>query len=349
MGVTKDRSVLIDGSQGEGGGQILRTSLALALCTQRPLVVREVRARRSRPGLLRQHLTALRAAATISKARIEGDRLGSSEVRVHPGPVRHGDHRFAVGSAGSAILVFQTVLWPLLCAPGRSRLRFEGGTHNPLAPPFDFLERAFLPVIRGMGAQIEARLVRHGFYPAGGGAFEVELEGGHRLRPLTLTERGELRQLRARALVAGLHEEIGERELLEVEDRLGDGVALGERRIEVVESAGPGNAVLIEVESAAITEVFASFGEIGRAAEAVGRAAIDEAREYLHAGVPVGRHLADQLLIPMALAGESTVTTLRPTDHTITNAAVIGAFLPAAPTVTRGPSTLATLRTGAAG
>lgn len=346
----KDRSVIIDGSQGEGGGQILRTSLALALVTQRPLVVREVRAKRRKPGLLRQHLTALRATAAISRARIEGDRLGSMEVRVTPGPVRHGDHRFAVGSAGSAILVFQTVLWPLLCAPGRSRIRFEGGTHNPMAPPFDFLERAFLPLIRGMGAQIEARLLRHGFYPAGGGAFEVELEGGHALRPLELSERGELRQVRARALVAGLGDEIGERELATVDERmdLASDLAL-ERRIERVDSVGPGNALILEVESAALTEVFAAFGEVGKAAEAVGRAAVDEAREYLHSGAPVGRHLADQLLIPMTLAGRSVFRTLRPTEHTTTNAAVIGAFLSAQPILTRGPGTLATIRVDARG
>src|SRR5262245_52877956 len=136
----------IDGSMGEGGGQVLRTSLALSALTQQPFRIEAIRGKRKRPGLLRQHLTAVRALAAICNARVAGDEIGSSHLSFEPGPVEHGERRFAVGTAGSAALVFQTVLPPLMLAQGSSRLMFEGGTHNPMAPPFDFIAQTFLPL-----------------------------------------------------------------------------------------------------------------------------------------------------------------------------------------------------------
>ena len=159
----------VDGSKGEGGGQVLRTALALSLVSGQPFRIDRIRAGRAKPGLMRQHLTAVRAAAAIGQARVSGDHIGSTELAFTPSRVAGGDYTFAVGSAGSATLVLQTVLLPLLLARESSRLTLEGGTHNPWAPPFDFLTRAFLPLVNRMGGRARASLIRPGFYPAGGG------------------------------------------------------------------------------------------------------------------------------------------------------------------------------------
>ena len=158
----------LDGSQGEGGGQILRTSLALSMATGQPVAIEKIRAGRAKPGLMRQHLACVKAAAQISGAQVEGAELGSQSLRFVPGPVRAGEYRFAIASAGSCMLVLQTVLPPLLLADAPSHLHLSGGTHNPMAPPFHFLERAFAPLVRRLGADLQLVLRRCGFYPAAG-------------------------------------------------------------------------------------------------------------------------------------------------------------------------------------
>lgn len=306
----------IDGSYGEGGGQILRTSVALSLVTQRPVRIKNIRAKRNKSGLLRQHLTAVLAAAKIGNAELTGAELRSNTLTFRPGKVRHGKYHFAVGSAGSAALVFQTVLYPLLSTPGKSQIVFEGGTHNQKAPPFDFLERAFLPLLTRMGAKVKLCLHRRGFYPAGGGCMTAEIEGGD-LRPLSLLERGPITSRRARALVANLPANIGNREIKEICKKLE--WTREEAKAEVVQSDGPGNVVVLEVASEHCAEVFTGFGARGKRSEEVAREAIRELRAYLDSGVPVGEHLADQLLIPMALAGKGSFHTVPLTDHTTTN------------------------------
>ena len=322
--VTRDL-VIIDGSLGEGGGQILRSSLALSLVTGRPLQIDRIRAGRAKPGLLRQHLTAVRAAAAVGDAAVTGDELGSTALRFAPRAVRGGDFQFNVGSAGSATLVLQTVLPALLCAGTASRLTIEGGTHNPAAPPFDFLATTFAPQIRAMGAGLALTLEAHGFAPAGGGRLTASIEPCARLLPLTLLARGAV-SVTARALLASLPEAIAKRELGIVQRRFG----LERGRcvsVQVPASPGPGNVVLIEIASEAITEVISAFGRKGLPAEVVAGSACDEAAAYLAADAPVGAHLADQLLVPMALAGGGVFRTLAPTPHALTNAAVIGRFL----------------------
>jgi len=315
----------IDGSEGEGGGQILRTALALSLVTGRPFRIDGIRAGRKKPGLLRQHLTAVHAATTVSSARVDGDAIGSQSLSFEPGAVRGGDYRFSVGTAGSATLVAQTVLPGLLFAKERSRLTLEGGTHNPAAPPFDFLAKTFVPIVRRMGASIELRLEAHGFYPAGGGRFIVEIEPCDRLDRIALTTRGPVR-VHARALVASLPTKIAQRELVLVRERLSL-----ERAdcwaVDIDDSIGPGNVVMIVVDSDEVTEIVTGFGLKNVTAEKVASDACDEAETYLSAGVPVGEHLADQLLIPMALAHGGEFRTLMPTAHLRTNAAVIQRFL----------------------
>jgi len=325
--------MIIDGSQGEGGGQILRTSLALSAITGTPFRAINIRAKRRKAGLLRQHLTAVRAAAAVANAELAGAELGSGEIEFRPGAVVHGEHSFAVGTAGSSILVFQTVVWPLLMAPGRSRVVFEGGTHNPMAPPFEFLDRTFLPLLRGLGLVIEARLEQAGFNPAGGGRFVVELEGGRRPAPLELDQRGAILRREALAMVANIPRRVATRELDVIERELG--WSREECRVVELEGLGPGNALCLVVETEALTEVVTSFGDKGVRAEVVAARAIAELRPWLEAGVPAGEHLADQLLIPMALAvvgdGQGAAphyVSAAPSMHTRTNAEVIGRFLP---------------------
>ena len=316
----------IDGSYGEGGGQIIRTSLALSLITGKPFRIYNVRARRAKPGLQRQHLTAVNAAAAIGRAEVEGAAVNAQAFTFHPGAVTPGDYSFPIGTAGSTMLVLQAVLPPLMIARAPSVLAFEGGTHNVHAPPFEFISRTFLPLINRMGASVTAELERYGFYPPGGGRFNVLVEPASALKPLHLLARGEIRARRARALVVKLPPSIGARELTVVAEKLGLGD--GELRVETSDNAhSPGNVVTIEIESEQLTEVFTGIGERGVRAETIAERAAEEARRYLETGAPVGEHLADQLLIPLALAGGGSYTTGALSLHTTTNIEVIKKFL----------------------
>ncbi len=316
----------IDGARGEGGGQVLRSSLALSLITGTPFRIVNIRAGRKRPGLMRQHLTAVQAAADVGGARVAGAEVGSRDLTFEPRTIRAGDYHFSVGTAGSATLVLQTVFPALALAQGPSTMTVEGGTHNPMAPPFDFLARAFLPLIERMGPRCQAVLERPGFYPAGGGRFRASVEPAPAFGRLDLRERGEIRRRGATAVVAQLARSIAERELRQVRDRLGwDPSTL---HIEhVVDAVGPGNVVTVEIESEHVTELFTGFGERGVSAERVGAEVADEARDYLAAGVPVGRHLADQLLLPMALGQGGVFRTVKPSGHTRTHVELLRTFL----------------------
>jgi RNA 3'-terminal phosphate cyclase (ATP) len=319
--------ITIDGGQGEGGGQVLRSSLSLALATGQPFSIERIRAGRAKPGLLRQHLTAVNAAATISEATVEGAALGGERLSFQPGAVRPGDYHFAVGTAGSALLVLQTVLPPLLTASAPSQLTIEGGTHNPAAPPFDFLARVFVPLVERMGPRMTLQLERVGFYPAGGGCVRVGIEPVPALRPLSLLERGAVVTTQARALISRVPRHVAERELRVVTKRLG--WSDGSLAIETLDnSPGPGNALLLEVVCEQVSEICSSIGEVGVRAEGVAERAVHDMRRYLASGVPVGRHLADQLLLLLALAGGGEFRTLALTRHALTNAAVLRAFLP---------------------
>lgn len=319
--------LIINGLHGEGGGQILRTSLALALVTGKAFRIENIRANRKTPGLLRQHLTAVNAAAEVGQAEVSGAMLGSGELTFVPGEVVAGDYRFAVGSAGSAMLVLQTVLLPLALADNPSTLVLEGGTHNRCAPQFDFIEESFLPLINRMGVRATAELERYGFYPAGGGCVRVGIEPVRKLNPLELIQRGEIVGQRARAVVANIDLRIAEREIAVIKKKLGwrDECL----RVEQVRnSPGPGNYVAIAIESEQVTEVVTGFGERGVPAEVVAENAVKEARRYMACDAAVGEHLADQLLLPMALAGGGRFTTLEPlSSHTTTNIETIKRFL----------------------
>lgn len=320
--------IRIDGSSGEGGGQILRSSLSLSLATGKEFRIENIRAKRERPGLLRQHLTAVLAAREISGAQVEGAILGSPALSFVPGAVRPGEYHFKIGTAGSGTLVLQTILPALMTADAPSNITIEGGTHNMLAPPIDFLEKCFLPVIGRMGPKVTMNLERHGFYPAGGGRFTVTIDPCAKLLPIEYSERGEITRRHVTAMVANLNRPIAEREIDKVVKLLnweGESTEI----VVVKKSAGPGNIVLIEVgTSTGMAEVFCGFGRLGASAEAVAKEAVKEALAYISSEAAAGEHLTDQLLLPFALAGGGSFTAEKLNRHARTNMEVIGEFLP---------------------
>lgn len=309
-----------------GGGQILRSALSLSMITGRPMRIRNIRKQRGRPGLLRQHLTAVQAAAQICGARTQGVELGSMELTFIPGAIRGGDYRFAIGSAGSCTLVLQTLLPALLFADSPARLWISGGTHNPLAPPADFIEHAWLPLLRRMGAQVEMKLLRHGFMPAGGGEVMLQVQPGE-LRPLALPARGEVREQEATAVLANIPHHVGERELRQVAMRLGWPEETLKRAY-LAPGMGPGNALLLKVGCDAVTELFCALGQTRLSAERVADLAIRPLQAWLTSGAATSEYLADQLLLPMALAGGGQFSTCVLSDHLTSNIEVIQQFLP---------------------
>jgi RNA 3'-terminal phosphate cyclase (ATP) len=318
--------IVIDGSLGEGGGQMLRTALSLSLVTGKPFRIENIRANRPRPGLMRQHITAVEAACAVGGTDCAELAVGCCELSFTPGPVKPGEHRFAVGTAGSTSLVLQTVLPALMLAGAPSRLVLEGGTHNIYAPPFDFIDRVFLPVINRMGPRVSARLRRHGFYPAGGGKVEVLVEPCGALQRLDLHDRGALLSVQARALVAALPGEIAVRELDAVRKVL-DWPEEALRIEQLSERVGPGNILMLEAVFEHGTELVSGFGKLGVPAQAVGDKAAKRMKGYLATPAYAGPHLADQLLLPFALAGGGSFTTVRPSLHSRTGAEVIAKFL----------------------
>lgn len=328
--------ISIDGSLGEGGGQVLRTSLGLSLVTGQPFQIAKIRAGRERPGLLRQHLAAVLAAAQIGEATVDGAFLGSTALTFAPTTIKPGKHHFAVGTAGSGTLVLQTILPALMVGSLPSQITIEGGTHNMAAPPFDFLARTFLPLIEKMGPKFHANLERYGFYPAGGGRFVVDIEPCGALSPIEVDDRGHATKPKVHAIVANLPRHIAQREVDAVAAALG--CAMEQLRItETKNSSGPGNVVMVEVETSAVAEVFTSFGRMGLSAEKVAADVAAQAQAYLASEAAVCEHLADQLPLPMALAGGGSFTTVAASSHARTNMDVIAKFLPAQFTVEERP------------
>ncbi|WP_417740572.1 RNA 3'-terminal phosphate cyclase [Rosistilla oblonga] len=316
----------IDGSRGEGGGQILRTSLALSMVTGQPVRFVNIRAARSRPGLLRQHLTGVKAAAAVSGAKVDGDRLGSTTLTFEPSKIQAGDYHFAIGSAGSCLLVLQTILPALMIADGPSRVDLEGGTHNPFAPPFEFLELSFLPLLKEIGPEVRMTLDRPGFYPAGGGRCNAAITPAEKLQPIELIQRGKLLNREALAIVSRLPAKIAARELETAARTLG--WPKSTLKVEpVTTSPGPGNALLLSVSYENVTEVVTGFGDVKVSAERVAKRAAGELKKYLNGTAPVGSHLADQLLLPLAMAGGGQFRCQQTTQHTLTNIETIKMFL----------------------
>jgi RNA 3'-terminal phosphate cyclase (ATP) len=265
------------------------------------------------------------AAAEICGAQLDGADIGSQRLEFRPGPLRAGDYTFSIGTAGSCTLVLQTVLPPLWSAASPSRVRVQGGTHNPSAPPFEFLQRAFLPLLGRMGAHVSLELTSHGFYPRGGGEIRAQITPAPRLEALELTQRGAPTRASAEAVIAGLPVHIATRELEVVGRRLG--FTLEQLHLVALPNdIGPGNALTIALGYENVTEVFAGFGERGVRAEDIARRAADEALAYREATAPVGEHLADQLLLPLALGAGGTFLATTASGHLRSNADIVERF-----------------------
>jgi RNA 3'-terminal phosphate cyclase (ATP) len=315
----------LDGA--DGGGQLLRTALTLSLCTGTGFTMTNIRGARPRPGLLRQHMAAINAASRIGNARTHGAELGSTALRFEPGSVVPGDYTIELGSAGSTMLVLQTVLPLLWQCDAPSTLRLVGGTHNPMAPSVDFIVDTYLPALQRMGVEARVELECHGFYPAGGGVVHATVQPCANLRPIVMSERGELRAITATALLSALAASIGQREL----GVLGKRLSLDESHLSlhsVRPAIGPGNALIVRVEHAHHTETFTGHGERSVSAEQVAERLAEQVSRYLKApNACVSEHLADQLLLPMALAGSGEFTTHVVSDHLRSNAALIEKFV----------------------
>lgn len=328
--------LVIDGSYGEGGGQVLRTALALAALTGREFRIERIRAGRKEPGLRPQHLAAVRAAAAVCGARLEGDELGSQALTFVPGsPPRPGTYTFDVaevarsGSAGSVGLVLQTVLLPLALAAGDSCLTLRGGTHVPWAPPVSYLEHVFLPTVARMGVHAQIELVHWGFYPAGGGEVQVQITGrGGPLRPLILSERGALQRVWGTATVTNLPAHIPQRMAARAHNVLAEAGFRAQVEPRRLSGAGPGAGIFLFAEYGDAAAGCAAYGEKGLPAERVAEVACEELLTHHRSNAPADPYLADQLVLPMALAeGRSQVSTWQVSQHLLTHTWVVQQFL----------------------
>jgi RNA 3'-terminal phosphate cyclase (ATP) len=325
---------MIDGSYGEGGGQVLRTSLALSCALGKPFEIINIRRERQKPGLQPQHLTAVKAAAAISRARVVGAELSSTELRFSPDEVSGGDYFFDVsekkGSAGSVTLVLQTALLPLCFADRPSTITVAGGTHVPWSPSFHYLQHVFIPTLSRLGARVDARLERWGWYPAGGGRVAAGISPLKKILPLSVTDRGALVRMSGISAASNLPEGIAVRQ----RDRAAR--ALLQRGLEadirIVPAPSPGKGtflfVLAEFEKAAAG--FGALGAIGKRAEEVADESCRELFAYLDGGGALDPRCADQIIPYLALAqGTSEFTTSKITRHLLTNIHVVKQFLDA--------------------
>ncbi|MDE3136942.1 MAG: RNA 3'-terminal phosphate cyclase [Acidobacteriota bacterium] len=321
--------VEIDGSMGEGGGQVLRTSLTLAVLTGRALRLENIRARRPKPGLMAQHLKAVEAAAAISGARVEGAKLGSGALLFEPQEIRPGAYSFDIGTAGSTSLVLQTILLPLAFAPEASTVVVTGGTHVPWSPSFHYLDRQWVPYLRQIGFDPHLELEQAGFYPRGGGRVKATVSPSSRRAPLRLLDRGALLRIRGISGVGKLDRAIAERQARRATETLA--VACKEIAIDVVEvpAASPGTFLLLLAECEHSQACYCALGARGKRAERVADEAAEGILAFLAGDGAVDPWLADQLVLPLSItSGNSELRTARVTGHLLTNAQVVKLFLP---------------------
>lgn len=319
----------IDGMMGEGGGQVLRSSLSLSLLTGQPVRLTRIRARRDKPGLGYQHRMAVQAAARVSRAQVEGDRIGSQELYFSPGAVAPGSYHFDIGTAGATSLVLQTMLPPLALASGPSCLHITGGTHVPWSPCYHYLDWHWRVLLARLGMTFELEMTMAGFYPQGGGLVRAVLPGGVRLKGLELSDRGRLLRVRGLSAVANLAEEIGIRQRNRALRQLRELGCHIDIVLEALPAHSRGTVLVLLAEFERSQACFFALGARGKRAEQVADEAVGELLTFLATDGAVDRWLADQLLLPLACAGQpSTLRTSEVTTHLLTNADVIRQFLP---------------------
>ena len=325
----KDRLIEIDGSYGEGGGQVLRTALALSAILQRPMRVCRIRAGRKNPGLQPQHLMAVKALARITDARTEGVRIGSESIAFIPGKINSGEYRFDVGTAGSVTLLLQALLPPLCLAQGSSRLTLVGGTHVSWSPPYHYLSEVLFPTLKLMGVSVEARIEKWGWYPGGGGIVHVDIRPSPLLKTFSLLDRGSLKKICGLSATSHLARHVGERQRDYAVRRIGKELKI-DAEITVlldVPADGPGSFLFLEAHSERVVAGFSSLGERGKPAEEVAKDAVDSLKDYLELKGCLDPYLADQIALFTALAkGRSSFSTTRMTEHLLTNLWVIQHF-----------------------
>ncbi len=322
--------VEIDGSFGEGGGQILRTALALAAIVQRPVVIRNIRTGRKKPGLRPQHLIAVKALATVTSAHVEGAELGSVRLHFEPRQLKGGTYALDIGTAGSTGLVLQAMMPGLLLAPSPSKLTITGGTHVPWSPCFHYLNGVFVPALKEMGCFVSLELARWGWYPKGGGRVVASVTPVAKLGAMERTRRGKLNDIYVLSAVSNLSRSIGERQRDQVLKRLAT-EGYDPSRVELADapSPGPGTVVFMKVEFENGIAGFTSLGKRGKPAEKVADEVCSDFIEFMASGAAVDQHLADQLVLYMALAeGWSSLIAGSITEHLVTNIWVIEQFLP---------------------
>ena len=322
-------AIHIDGSLGEGGGQILRTSLALAALLRQPVKIENIRANRPKSGLKTQHLAGVLALAKITDAELKGAHKHSTRVEFIPRTIKGGNYRFEISTAGSASMLLGAILPALLFAPQSSEITITGGTHVPFSPPFHYLDKVFLPALRKLGGMVELELVRWGFYPKGGGEIKAYVKPCRGLQGLELMQRGKLQDLQISACSSiHLPDHIAQREIVHVEKSLEGYKGIINSSSYACQSFSPGNFVFLEADYEHTVAGFGVLGKRGKPAEEVAEEACQAFKDFEQTSVTVDSHLADQLILYMALAhGKSIIITEKATSHLMTNIDIIKKFL----------------------
>jgi RNA 3'-terminal phosphate cyclase (ATP) len=319
----------IDGSIGEGGGQVLRTCLSLSLITGQAFHISNIRTGRPRPGLRAQHLKAVEVAAKIGQADVDGAQLNSTSISFTPKIIRPGRYHCDIGTAGSTSLVLQTIFLPLSMGGAASSISISGGTHVPWSPSFDFLVQQWLWYLKKIGFDISLKLELAGFYPQGGGLIHAAIQSTKSIPPLNLSQRGKLLRIRGTSAVANLDRHIAERQRNQVLRRLGDKFPLSDIRINKLPSRFKGTTICLICEFEHSQSCYFALGKLGKPAEKVADEVADSIEHFLSTDATVDEFLADQILLPLAFAiSRSTFSTAKITHHLITNSEVIQEFLP---------------------
>jgi RNA 3'-terminal phosphate cyclase (ATP) len=323
----------IDGNYGEGGGQILRTTLSLSCILRRPVEIINIRKGRKISGLQPQHLTSVSACKKITAAEVEGDQLQSVSLRFSPQEIRGGEFTFDVSekkrSAGSTSLILQTLFLPLSRCRAGSTVRILGGTHVPWSPPFNYLKEVFAPTVKKLGCGIELEISKWGWYPRGGGEVSCRIQPTTKFSSLDLTERGRLLKLSGLSAVSNLPISIAERQRSQAMKVLRVKGFSPEVELLDAPSIGQGSFLFLKAEFENSVAGFGALGERGKRAEKVAQEACDDFLQFMQSDAAVEPHLADQLIPYLALAeGRSTFTVSKITKHLLTNIWVVKQFLP---------------------